>query len=273
MAETATPGLGDRIGATLRSPRRTALAALALAFVAFWVGYGVTVFALLPAEGIPGDLVSVPDLVGRDAEDARRMIQDRRLEYVEAGSLHHPTAPAGVVLAQDPLARQLTARGGKVEVTVSRGPEQRPVPDVVGLREAQAIVVLEQAGFRPQVRTVDAEVDVGQIVGTRPEPGDELQIPAEVTLLVSAGPRIVVVPDLVTRSLAESRATLERLGLRLGRVVQDTTGDAAPGTVLAQNPLPGTTVGRGDSVSVAVAAPEPAPAPATNDGASNEGGF
>lgn len=266
------PAPGSRIRAILRSPRRAALAALGLAFLGFWIGYVITVFALFPAEGTPGDLVSVPELVGRDAEEVRRLLEERRLEYVEADSLHHPTAHAGEVIAQDPLARQLLPRGGSVEVTVSRGPEERPVPDVVGLREVQAIVVLEQSGFRPQVRSVDAEVDVGQVVGVRPEPGERLRIPAEVTLLVSAGPRVVVVPNLVTRSLAEARATLERLGLRLGRVVADSTGEAAPGTVLAQNPLPGTTVGRGDSISVAVAAPEPQPEPPpANDGTRNDG--
>ena len=266
-----SPPAGARIREILRSPRRAALAALGLAFLAFWIGYAISVFAVFPTEGTPGDLVSIPDLVGRDAEEVRRVLEERRLAYVEAESLHHPTAPAGEVIAQDPLARQLQRRGGSVEVTVSRGPEERPVPDVVGLREAQALVVLEQSGFRPQVRSVDAEVDVGQVVGVRPEPGDRLRIPADVWLLVSAGPRIVVVPNLVTRSLTEARATLERLGLRLGRVVADSTGEAAPGTVLAQNPLPGTTVGRGDSVSVAVAAPEPAPgAPPTDDGTDDD---
>lgn len=269
----ATQGPVTRIRAILRSPRRAALAALGLAFAGFWIGYAISVLAVFPTEGTPGDLVSVPDLVGRDAEEARSVLEERRLEYVEAEALHHPTAPADEVIAQDPLARQLLRRGGSVEVTVSRGSEERPVPDVVGLRETQAIVVLEQSGFRPQLRTVDAEVDVGQVVGVRPEPGDRLRIPAEVVLLVSAGPRVVVVPNLVTRSLAEAGATLERLGLRLGRVVADSTGDAAPGTVLAQNPLPGTTVSRGDSISVAVAAPEPRPLPPApaNDGTRNDG--
>lgn len=252
-ASHAGPSWTARARAVLRSPRATLLAALAFAFVAFWIGYGITVFVLFPAVGTPKDLVPVPKLVGRDREDARRVLEERRLEYVEADSLQHPSAPAGAVIAQDPLPRQLARRGGAVEVTVSRGPEQRPVPDVVGLHERQAAVVLGQAGFRPVARRVDAEMDVGRVVGTQPGPGHRLELPAEVTVLVSAGPRIVVVPDLLTRSLPEARATLERLGLRLGRVVPDSSADAAPGTVLAQNPLAGTTVSRGDSVSVAVA--------------------
>lgn len=259
-----------RARAVLGSPRATLVAALVIAFVGFWVGYAVTVFAIFPAKGIPSDLVAVPDLIGHDREEARRVAGERRLELAVADSLHHPTARAGDVLAQDPLPRQLAPRGGTVEVIVSRGPEERPVPDVVGLQERQATVVLEQAGFRPVQRWVDADVDVGLVVGTRPEPGDRRELPAEVTVLVSAGPRVVVVPDLLSRSLTEARATLERLGLRLGRVFPDSSGDAAPGTVLAQNPLPGTSVPRGDSVSVSVAAsPEPAeaepPTPA-NDG-------
>lgn len=252
----------------LRSPRATLLAALGTAFVGFTVGYAITVFAVFPSEGRPRDLVPVPDLLGREREEVQRILEQRRLRYVEAEALHHPTAPPGRVIAQDPLPRQLARQDGPVEVTVSRGPEERPVPDVVGLNEKTAAVVLRHAGFEPVLRWVDAESDVGQVVGTRPEPGQRLELPAQVTLLVSAGPRVVVVPDLLTRSLPEARSTLERLGLRLGRVIPDTSGDAAPGTVLAQNPLPGTSVARGDSVSVAVAGSDGASSspPPANDG-------
>ncbi len=246
-------GWHARVREVLRTPRKTFLAGLGIALVGFGVGYLVSTFVIFPSEGTPGDIVTVPRLTGEDREEARRLLERQRLHYREAESLHHPAAPEGEVLAQDPLPRQLARRGDTVEVTVSRGPEERAVPDVVGLTARQAFVVLRQAGFDPLGQRVDAEADVGEVVATRPEPGRRLELPAQVTVVVSAGPRIVTVPNLLTRSLTEARATLERLGLQLGRVWPDSSADAAPGTVLAQNPLPGATVPRGDSVSVSVA--------------------
>ncbi len=72
-----------------------------------------------------------------------------------------------------------------------------------------------------------------------------------------ARPRVLV-PDVVTRSLPEARAVLERLGLQLGVVVRDSTSLAAPGTVIAQSPDPGVVVDRATGIVVTVAiAPPP----------------
>ena len=56
-----------------------------------------------------------------------------------------------------------------------------------------------------------------------------------------------------TRSLAEARETLERIGLRLGAIGQDSASLAAPGTVLAQKPRAGRVVERATRIAVTVA--------------------
>jgi beta-lactam-binding protein with PASTA domain len=237
----------------LRSPGRTLRLAVAFAAAGLLLGYAFSALVWFPAGGVPRDLVRVPDLRGTDLADADARARQVGLALAVVDSLHHPTAARGRVLAQDPLPRQFARPGDTVRVAASLGRGSRPVPDVVGLRQAQAAVVLRQAGFEPVLQWVDGEADVGQVVDTRPEPGRRLELPAQVAVLVSAGPRIAVVPDLVTRSLAEAETTLARLGLRLGTVVPDTSADAAPGTVLAQNPVPGTSVPRGTPVAVSVA--------------------
>jgi serine/threonine-protein kinase len=143
--------------------------------------------------------------------------------------------------------------GSAVELVTSLGPKLSPVPEVVGLGHSQAEIALARAGYESELDWVDADADVGQVVDTRPAPGTPLQLPGTVRLFVSAGPRRAPVPNLVTRSLSEARATLERLGLRLGDVRQDSASLAAPGTVLAQTPAAGTIVDRASRVRVTVA--------------------
>lgn len=239
--------------AALTSPAKVFVAALGSALVGLLLGYSLSVFVLFPGEEVPGGLVLVPNLTGLEREAARHMAEERGLSYVEADSFNHPSIAAGRVLAQDPLEGQWALAGASVWVTVSLGPVRRSLPSVEGLGYQVATLALREAGFKPVLSWVDAQAAVGEVVGTRPPAGTRLELPAEVTVLVSAGPERIMVPDLVSRSLAEARATLERLGLRLGRVVTDVASDAAPGTVLAQTPLAGTVASRGDSVSLAVA--------------------
>lgn len=241
--------------------RSSAWVILARAFgivgIGFGIGYLVTLLVLLPAQGDATDLVQVPELVGRTAESARELLSRRGLEYTETASLHHPEAPAGVVVAQNLLPGQMARPGAQVRVTLSLGPRQRPVPDVGGLSRRQAEIVLARAGFRADVSFVDAEANVGEVISTDPAAGTEIQLPGSVRLLVSAGPPRVEIPDLVTRSLPEAQSTLERLGLRVGRITRDWVSQAAAGTVIGQSPGPGAVVDRGTSVSLTVAVVPP----------------
>ena len=229
----------------------------AIAGVGFLGGYLVTVFALFPVQGPRTSLVSVPELVGRTADEARRLLDSRGLGYVEAASLHHPEAPAGRVVAQSPLPRQMARPAAPVRVTLSLGPREQVVPDVSGLSWRQAQIVLARDGFRTDVGWVDAERDVGDVVSTDPEAGSRVQLPGDVRVLVSSGPPRVEVPDLVTHSLSESQGVLERLGLKLGKVGRDWASQEAPGTVISQSPASGTVVDRGTQIRVTVAVVPP----------------
>ena len=241
----------------ITSPPHLAGTVAVVALLGFLVGYTITTVAFLPSQDVASGLLRVPDVVGLNADEAQSAIQLTRLEYGEAPGLNH-SRPSGTVVAQEPLPGQMASPGSVVEVTLSLGARQRPVPDVVGLHRGQAEVVLARAGYSSDVIWVDADDDVGKVVGIRPAPGTPLEVPGSVRLIVSAGPRTTDVPDLSTNSLDEARSTLERMGLRLGGVTEGADSLAAPGTVLDQSPQPGSLVDRGAVVSVVVAA---APSP------------
>ncbi len=67
------------------------------------------------------------------------------------------------------------------------------------------------------------------------------------------------------RSLEEARETLRRLGLQLGEISEDSASLAAPGTVIGQNPPPGTQVARATRVAVTRAVAPPPPLIVTTD--------
>ncbi len=233
-------------------PRHVFGAALGIAGFGFLVGYLITVLFVFPSQDVAANLREVPDLVGSRVEEARRMLEAAGLSYEEKSGLHHAAA-VGTVVAQEPLGGQMAQPASAVRVSLSLGPKLAPVPDVVGLGHTQAEIALSSAGYESEFVWVDAETDVGEVVDTRPAPGTPVQLPGRVQLIVSAGPPEVQVPNLVTRSLAEARETLERMGLRLGTIRQDSASLAAPGTVLAQNPRAGRVVERATRITVTVA--------------------
>ena len=250
---------GDTAGQPKQSWRermsmRGRLPAIAAGVAAFGLllGYLSAVLLVFPTQRSLVELTRVPEVVRLETAEARELIEAAGLAYDEEGGLYH-RLPVGTVIAQEPLAGQMAEPGSLVRVTVSLGPKSSPVPDVVGLSHSQAEVALARAGYASELDWVDADADVGQVIDTRPAPGTPLQLPGTVRLFVSAGARRVRVPNLVTLSLTGARETLERLGLRLGDVRQDSASLAAPGTVLGQTPSSGTVVDRAARVTVTVA--------------------
>lgn len=265
-----------------RGWRRAATAAGAVALL-FGVGYLVSAQWLFPASSEPaaGELVEVPDLVGLTTADARRTLDDAGLGYRQRSGLSHREAPEGAVLAQTPLPGQYARPGAPVAVTPSLGPERRSVPDLRGLSDRQGRIVLERLGFGTRVDTSASPEERGRVVGTRPEAGTQLTLPAEVTVVVSEGPSVSDVPDLTGLHVDDVGRRVRSAGLELGEVQYDPEAFAAPGRVVGQSPPAGYALRTGGRVSVRVAGPAPgdgAPAgppdsaaPAETDSVGSEG--
>ncbi len=221
----------------------------------FGVGYLAAAEWLFPAEtrGEEAPVVQVPDLVGLTAVQAEKLATRFELGYVVRAGLTHPSAEEGSVLAQNPFPGQFTRPGAPVSVTLSRGPETHVLPDVTGLASRPGTITLERLGFRVRTEEVRDVAPGGRIVGMRPEPGEQLAVPAEVTILVSSGPPAMLVPDLVGRHVNDAAALLRRAGLGLGKMISDPNALEAPGRITGQYPPSGYRLGRGKLVEVRVA--------------------
>ena len=158
-------------------------AAAALPFV---VGYAIAVFLLFPPPEVAGEGILVPDLVGRTVDDARSDLGALQLTLRDTTPLPSETAPAGTILAQAPLAGQQLRAGRGVRVAVSSGRPRVLVPDVIGFPIERAAALLARLGF--QVQRIDelSGAEPGRVLSLDPPPGEELQLPARVTITVSA---------------------------------------------------------------------------------------
>jgi serine/threonine-protein kinase len=214
---------------------------------------GIAVGAYFALAG--GEKVTVPNLVGRNADDAIAILQRRGLEP-DIENVNSDDVPRDEVISQNPKAGDEVREGASVEIRVSLGRERAAVPDVVGNSQEDAEQTLEDAGFKTEVeRAYSDSVPTGDVISTSPEAGRQATKGRTVTITVSRGLEGVAVPGLVGNTQQGAEQALQSAGLTAE--VTEKESSEPPGTVLEQNPASGTSVEPGSSVAIVVAKERP----------------
>jgi serine/threonine-protein kinase len=128
------------------------------------------------------------------------------------------------------------------------------VPDVVGEKLAKAEAELEDAGFGVDVETQTSEEKKNTVLTQNPAGETEAEEGSTVTLVVSAGPEQVEVPDVVGLSQQTAIDQVQAEGLLVD--TQPVDSDQAAGTVISTDPAGGTLVDVGSTVVLSVSTGE-----------------
>ena len=138
------------------------------------------------------------------------------------------------------------------------------VPDVHNKSVPQAQALLRTAGFEnlPTSEIFDEKVAAGFIVSTDPAAGDSVRKFNSITLLVSRGPVLYPVPQLVGTALEAARAALMDGGLAAGGESGQYDEKVPAGIVLGQDPAAGKEFRANTKVNLVVSkGPRPVPVP------------
>ncbi|MFJ3971727.1 Stk1 family PASTA domain-containing Ser/Thr kinase [Streptomyces parvus] len=116
------------------------------------------------------------------------------------------------------------------------------VPSLLGQTQQTAEKRLADAGLglKGVDRVFSDTVERGEVVSSEPDSGDRIRGNGSVTLVVSRGPEIVRVPDVVGASLADARRSLKKVGLVPGMVTREFSEDVERGEVIRTDPRAGT---------------------------------
>ena len=196
------------------------------------------------------ELFPLPELVGATLDEAKTALNGAGMALGQISETFDESEPAGTVLAQAPPAGTAVRHGTPVDLTVSKGPQPIPVPDVRGRDQGDAVEAIEAAGLKAVIspETVfDRTVPKGAVVAQDPASGN-LTRGGTVTLTVSKGPRLVDVPSFVGKQVDEARKALEDLGFEVQ--VEDILGGFF-GTVRYQDPV-NTKVPEGSVITLTV---------------------
>ena len=198
-----------------------------------------------------GSGAEVPDVVGQRVAEARQTVEDAGFD-TEVRRRANPDVPAGEVFDQDPPGGEEADEGTTVVLSVSTGPRQTEVPEVVGLSEVDARQDLQAADLEVGRVRKQASSDVaeGLVISSNPAEGTTVDEGSEVDLVVSSGAATVTVPGVIGLSETDAIATLEAEGLGAESIAA--ASDEEAGTVIAQDPGEGTEAAEGDVVTITV---------------------
>jgi serine/threonine-protein kinase len=132
------------------------------------------------------------------------------------------------------------------------------VPSVIGLTRTEAANVLADQGLRLRIAEgagrYDDKVPAGRVARQNRDPRTLVKRGSSVNVVLSLGPRRVVVPDLAGKPLPAAQAAISGSGLALGRILGAyASRREAGGSVLEQDPDPGASVAPGSAVDLLLA--------------------
>jgi serine/threonine-protein kinase len=215
---TATPDETARHVATLpeeqESRRSYVFGIIALVLL---LAAGIFRLTRLLADSDDGpELIAVPSVANltRDAAVDELQSLDFRVRIQDVASAD---IEQGFVIDTDPPAGTQVEIGSTVTLIVSLGPEQFPVPPVVGLAEDAARALIEEQEFvvGNVARRFDNTVDAGLVLEQNPDAGEPAAPGTEVDLVVSDGPFAFTVPDVSDMSRDDAIALLEEEGFEV----------------------------------------------------------
>ena len=192
--------------------------------------------------------VTVPDLSGLSAQEARRRLGSARLVYREA-AVYSESVDEGRVVSQSVAADTAVNHDSAVTVTISKGRQPIRVPNVVGKSEADANNAIWKAGLTVSRQEEHSDtVAQGVVISQDPSKGT-VHRGDSVTVVVSQGPELVDVPNVVDMRREEATTTLQNAGFQ---VQADNVFGGYFGIVRSQSPAAGTKARKGTGVKIAV---------------------
>jgi serine/threonine-protein kinase len=128
------------------------------------------------------------------------------------------------------------------------------VPQLVGKEVVYALDILTDLGLNIKVDGFEYRSDLpkNHVAYQEPEPGSEIKKDRDVRIVVSKGPKNLLVPNLAGMDIRQAYIIMEENGLSQGVVSRTFSDRAAADELIAQAPAPGVVVTRGDSMDLLV---------------------
>ena len=193
-------------------------------------------------------MVQVPRVTDMVYDSAEKLLQLSYGLRAQRQDVIGSTTAKDVVINQNPSVGTLVPRGTTVTLGVSLGVV---VPDVRNLLLTDATIQLQAIGLQVQpVNERSSTVPQDAVIRQDPAAGSNVSPGSTVTLTVSLGGNVTV-PNVVDVRVADAQAQLQAAGLQT-RLAYETSGGVNKGFVIKSDPLAGTSVSLGTTITLTI---------------------
>jgi serine/threonine-protein kinase len=148
--------------------------------------------------------------------------------------VHSLTVHKGLVVGTVPGVGTQRAEGSTVKLQVSLGPQHVLIPHVQGLTQADATTALDTAGFQAAVtQRYSSSAPSGTVITSHPVEGKRAVKGKTITLVVSRGPHLYLVPDVRGEPIDQAVKDIQAAGFQPDA---RQTIPGGPGYVLKESP-------------------------------------
>ena len=200
--------------------------------------------------------VAIPNLVGKTVDEAKNILGENKLTYVEEESTYNTEYEAGQIISQTPTfveGRKIKQKS-EVKVVVSLGTEKTKVPKLKGLTKEEAEDAADDAKIKLEfVEEISKTVEAGIIIKQEVDTDTEVNAGDTVKVYISIGTGIkqVVVSSVLYQEEATAKQNLEDLGLKV-TVEYGEDKTRGNGVVLKQSIASGEKVDEGTAITITV---------------------
>ncbi|MEG0217668.1 MAG: Stk1 family PASTA domain-containing Ser/Thr kinase [Raoultibacter sp.] len=162
-----------------------------------------------------GTGIEVPNVTGKTQEEATTTLKAAGFE-VSASTVKDDKIEAGKVVSQDPKGGEKREKGTKINLNISGGADQVPVPDLTNMTADEVRKALDAAGLKGQSGTAEysSSVAVNHVIRQDPAAGSKATKGATITFYLSLGAEAIEVPDVTSYGESSAISTLEGAGFK-----------------------------------------------------------
>ena len=129
------------------------------------------------------------------------------------------------------------------------------IPDLTGSEQAQALLDLQNLGFRVGIENAaDPIVPAGAVIRTQPTANTVTNPDTLVTIIVSVGPEAFPIPYVLDLETERAIYVIEESGFTIGQTLEVNDDTVPRGFVISQNPVAGTKMGPDSTVDLVISA-------------------
>lgn len=183
----------------------------------------------------------IPSLLYMNADVAKQHLKDLELNAINIETVLDYWGPEGSVIEVNPGEGNEVQQDAVITLKVAGNQEHSEgsaaIPDVTNMSEDLAYRRLKELELFLEKTTEEysSDIEKGHVISQVPASGTA-QKGDIIKVIVSAGPRMFVIPNFTNWTLADAQSHIESLGLQVGEIRREYSDLIPEGQVIAQSP-------------------------------------